>query len=222
MLSAVHRYLRLGNMTNLNKTRRFVRFPLRLTVIVVMFLLLTVFVMFFVYLHSPQIETFFAFYTNGALFVVYGFVGHNWGECRKCGKNHSHGMLGKKHPNPGFKKGHQINKGRKFTTQHKKNLSISLRLSEVFQKKIRETNAKKVGRTYDRKKGKAKLRKIYKIPEDIQFIPVSVYEHYFARKVLINGGYSRGLITQSQLRERPEWVKNNEDETEVIVVRRHG
>lgn len=34
--------------------------------------------------------------------------GHNWGLCRKCGKDHGphpHGMLGKKHPNPYFKKG---------------------------------------------------------------------------------------------------------------------
>ncbi len=35
--------------------------------------------------------------------------GHNYGLCKKCGKTHIHprGMLGKKHPNPQFKKGHK-------------------------------------------------------------------------------------------------------------------
>jgi len=75
---------------------------------VVMFLLLTVFVMFFLYLKFPQIEDIFTLYTNGALFVVYGLMkGCNWGECRKCGKDHGphpRGMLGKKNPNGGCKK----------------------------------------------------------------------------------------------------------------------
>lgn len=51
--------------------------------------------------------------------------GHNWGLCRKCGETHTHprGMLGKKNPNAGCKKGQNKGKpsplkGRKKSPEH--------------------------------------------------------------------------------------------------------
>jgi len=131
-------------------------------------------------------------------------------------------------------------KGRKLSEEHKKHISealtgqvgywrgkvrplltkIKIRLSLLGKRKSPEhkRNIREAMRKYWNGVHTTKLRKIYNIPENIQFIPVTVYEHYFARKVLIEGGYSYGLITQSRLRERQEWLKNNQGEREVPVV----
>jgi len=210
---------------------------------VVMFLLLTVFVMFFLYLKFPQIEAFFTLYTNGALFVVYGLMkGCNWGECRKCGKDHGahpRGMLGKKNPNGGCTKA--WNKGLKgwLSPEHREAIARSnstrynspetrYKMGSGVRGKPSHRKGKhlpilhRLNITFGMRKSKVfrerVLRGLYDLPENVQFSPASKYEHVFARMVLIEGGVAYGFITHSRLRERPEWIKNNRNEKSVPLV----
>lgn len=180
--------------------------------------------------------------------------GHNWGLCQKCGREHKHprGMLGKKHPNPGFKKGMiawnkgkqgwmsqegrasiarsnstrynspetrykmgssfrgkpSHRKGKHLPLSHRLNIARGMRNSGKFRESIRKYHEEKV---------KAFLRKLYDIPEDLVFFPASRYDHEFARFVLIEKRFSMGFV-HIRLREHPEWVKTNANESEIPVV----
>ena len=178
--------------------------------------------------------------------------GHNWGLCRKCGKDHGphpRGMLGRENPNGGCKKGWNRGlkgwlspehreaiarsnstrynspetrykmgsgvrgkpshrKGKHLPILHRLNIAFGLRKSKIFHGRVREYHEEKVKRF---------LRRLYDLPEDVQFSPASKYEHIFARMVLIEGGAAYGFITHSRLRERPDWIKSKlDDRTKVI------
>lgn len=232
--------------------------------------LLSIFLVFFLFLQYNEIETFFGIYTNGAMFFVVGMLGHNYDHgkgdiCKKCEKVHvlpdrsgvSNGMYGKHHTEESKRKIHEAKKGiavntgkhynitpqdrenranrlrkivklpkvrakiskaltgrpspkkgTKLTIAHRWNIVKGMRESEVFRPAIRQ---------YHREKLMAKIREFYNLPKDCEFIPACFYEHWFARNVLINGRSSWGLITQSGLYARPEFIKNNAKESEIPV-----
>ena len=149
---------------------------------------------------------------NGA---NHGWKGHNWGLCEKCGKNHG------EPPAKGVPKSEETR--RKIGLAHKgvkETPETRLKNSLGHRKRWRNLSPKEKLKKRDRALTRTtiKVRRIYRISEDIQFIPVSVYEHYFASKVLNGNAYSRGLMTRSGLRERQEWQKSNENVSEIPVV----
>ena len=124
---------------------------------------------------------------------------HSWGglPCKKCGKIHKHGMKGKHHTKETKQKIHVKLKGRVLTEEHKA--------------KLRKPKP-------PRKRVIVKVREFYKIPEDIVFFPVDFYEHFFARRVLIERTLTAyGLITRSRLRECPIVVTSDADRSEIPV-----
>lgn len=103
------------------------------------------------------------------------FEGHNWGpvKCKKCGKNHGiHPRIGTHDTPETLLKLSKIRTGRKLTPEWKENISLG------FLHRAKET-----------------VRKLYNLPETAKFVPVSVSEHNFARRVLIEGKPGDGLIS---------------------------
>lgn len=130
-------------------------------------------------------------------------------------------------------------KGRKMSEEHKRNISKALighvgywrgktrplitkiRISLALTGKpftIEHIIALREGiRRYWHKVHATKIRKLYNLPEDVEFIPARAYEHGFARRILIERLPSEGFVTQSGLRSYGEWIKNSrEDNAELI------
>lgn len=194
--------------------------------------MLSIFAVFILFLAFPQIEQFLAVYTNGVMFLVYGIVkgGHHSEETKqKISKANNgkqawnkglkdwmspEGRANIAHsnstrynsPETRYKMGSATRgkpshrRGKHLTLEHIRNVVIGLKNSKVFPKCVTEYHEKKVKRF---------LRELYDLPEDVDFIPASKYEHEFARKVLIEGKYSYGFITYSGLRETPDWITSN-------------
>ena len=226
--------------------------------------LVGVFVVFLLYLKFPEIETFFALYANGAMWFVLGILkGHNYGVCRKCGKDHG------VHPRKGCilteetkLKIAEGNRGRVFSVEHCKRLSEAMKdrkfspehlakivaynkspekrrqVSEFFKDRPSPLKGRKLSflhrlrialawrtspnnhdgiKKFHEERNKARVREFYDLPEGVEFFPVTLYEHKFARKVLIGGGYAVGFYCQHALPGHPEWFRNNENETKIPV-----
>jgi len=203
--------------------------------VVVMFLLLTVLVMFFVYLDIPEIETFFAFYTNGTLWFVWFAFGLMKGKhhTEETKQKISKANKGKRGWNKGLKgwlspehreaiarsnstrynspeTRYKMGSGVRGKPSHRKgkHLSILHRLNIAFGLRESKIFTERV-REYHEERVKRFLRGLYDISEDAEFFPASKYEHVFARMVLIEGGVAYGFITHSRLRERPEWITSD-------------
>lgn len=119
------------------------------------------------------------------------WAGHNYGPeiCRKCGKIHKHPWKGKHHSEKTRRKMSLSQKGRIISLKQRLKQSKTLRQS----KKSREMYAKKREKAIE--KCKVALRKAYNIPEEASFIPATMREHKFARKVLIEGKRAPGLVS---------------------------
>ena len=156
------------------------------------------------------------------------FRGHNWGLCRKCGKDHGQNPMKGKHLSEETKREMSIIKRIQYNTVemwrklseahiglkhsletrlkmslahkghikspgHRRNLSLALKgrkftvLTRLRMSQAKHTKKFRDGvRERTMEKRKERLRKYYKIPEDIQFLPASFFEHKFTREVLIN------------------------------------
>ena len=99
-------------------------------------------------------------------------------------------------------------KGYRYTPQQRIQKCFAMRNSEKFHNAIQKRDEEKV---------KEFLRKLYRIPESVEFFPASKYDHNFARLILIEHGYSYGFV-HIRLREHPEWVKCNQNESRIPVV----
>jgi len=172
--------------------------------------------------------------------LINPFEGHNYGECNKCGKTHIHPMKGKHHSEETKRKISNANRGKKRTLEqrqklskalkggkgswegkhlssaHKLNIARGLRNSKLFHERVREYHRRRARENEEEVKDF--LRELYDISEKAVFYPASKYEHQFARRVLIQGCYSRGFITQSGLNAHAEWVKNNQNENVDVPV----
>jgi len=85
--------------------------------------------MFFLYLHVPEIEKLFALYTNGTMWFVFGMLkGHNYGVCRKCGKDHGDNpRKGTHHSVETKRKIGKANSSKKWTLEQRRKLSEVLK-----------------------------------------------------------------------------------------------
>lgn len=128
---------------------------------------------------------------------VSGRKGCNYGFCWKCRKIHVHPMKGKPPSEETKRKISLVLRGRIFSDEHRKKLSEN---SWRFKENI------------------GKVRRYYRITEDIQFLPADFFEHKFAREVLIERGRYYPLVTRSRLPARGEWAKHNLNEENPIPV----
>ena len=168
------------------------------------------------------------------------FEGHNYGECNKCGKTHIHPMKGKHHSEETKRKISNANRGREsvwkgkhfsfehrqnlaksmrgkhLSTEHKRNIARGVKNSNLFHDRVREYHRRRA--QANEEKVKDFLRELYDLSGEAVFFPASKYEHQFARRVLIQGCYSHGFITQSGLHTHAEWVKNNHGDYQSLQI----
>ena len=88
--------------------------------------------------------------------------------------------------------------GRPFTIEHRRATLVGLR-------------------KYWRKFHLTKIKKMHNLPVDVDFVSARAYEHFFARKMLIEGFPAKGFVTQSGLQSHAEWVKNSCDENAELI-----
>lgn len=131
------------------------------------------------------------------------FEGHNWGpdKCKKCGKNHGIPPMTGTHFSPETcLKLSLVRRGRKLTEEWKKNIGLAMRASEKFHYAMYLYGLARVITAMET------VREMYDLPETAKFIPVSVSEHIFARRVLIQGKPGDGLISNWE-ENTPDWKK---------------
>ena len=155
--------------------------------------------------------------------------GHNWGECRKCGKTHIHATKGKPLSPEHKKKISEAMKKRIFSREHRRKISKALtgktlsletreKISKALQGRILTAQHKaklakhnrslrmrmlvsEVNSRIQLKKMIAQVRKFYSLSEEDLFYPVTLYEHKFARKVLIEGRSCGGFFSHHGRRD---------------------
>lgn len=88
------------------------------------------------------------------------------------------------------------------------NIRQGMKQSKIFKDRVKE---------YHVEKNKEEVRKFYDLPPSVEFIPVTLYEHKFARFVLIQERYSFGFMAHSGLVEQQENEQNDEGESDVPV-----
>lgn len=161
--------------------------------------------------------------------LINPFKGHNYGECKKCGKTHIHPMKGKHHSEESKLKIGNANRGKKltlehrlklsealrgrkgiwkgkhFSVEHKLNIAKGVRNSKIHRDRLREYWRQRACESEE--EVKAFLRTLYGLGENVVFFPASKYEHQFSRRVLIEHSHYYGFITQSGLRAIPDWFK---------------
>ena len=108
-------------------------------------------------------------------------------------------------------------KGRELSPAHlakivKANKSLKKRL--LVSKFFRANNYRK--KTQD-EINKVEVRAFYSFSPDVEFFPVTLYEHRFARKILIDGGHTSGFYSRLNMRVHPCFITNNANETHIPV-----
>ena len=160
--------------------------------------------------------------------------GHNWyGLCKKCGKSHGKPPLLGTHASAETRlKQSKVRKGRKLTPEWKRNIRLAIVNSEKYYyamylcgeakrgKKLPPSHVLNITlgiRKYFRNRTKETVRKLHNLPKTAEFIPARVYDHFFARKILIEGHECSGLIVQSSLPIQPEWIENNRNDNAQLI-----
>ena len=158
--------------------------------------------------------------------------GHNYGECRKCGKVHKHprGMLGKKHSKLTKLKMHKSHVGKPSPTKGKKNPKVAEAMrNRIWTPEMRAKMSKAMtGKPHNRphltalhrqriglamtahylKVHTTEVRQYYGISKGVVFFPLPLREHKFAREVLIKKTESYSLLPDYGV-AHAEWITNN-------------